>query len=343
VLLSVILAKALPASWITGAAAILATLVLCIFLPEVRDWSEVIRLMALGPILLPALLLPSDSRRANSIQAFVLAVLALRTVGGPAALAAPLALGALSLRTRAVAANLQTLWSGTLLAVAALLAGYPWLRSPALEDSLALLGIQIEWPYAIGVAAVLWLMTFLCAALVDGSFVLKCRPAIVGGVVLALLAFFALPPAAERPLADGVHVLDADQSEKALDLNAVVPTQSMVIDSYLENSASLATGTPVGRVTLTDSEGGRHNWLLRAGLDTGEWAARRPDVAGLPAFQAPAPWLSWVTADRRLFAQRYRASWSLDSTVDVVHLEVQRVEDLPPEVALAIFHLELRR
>ncbi len=152
-LLSVILAKALPATWRTGAAAILTTLVLCIYLPEVRDWSEVTRLMALGPILLPALLLPSNTRRANSIQAFVLAVLALRTVGGPAALAAPLALGALSLRTRAVAANLQILWSGVLLAGAALLAGYPWLRSPALEDSLALFGIQIAWPYAIAVAA----------------------------------------------------------------------------------------------------------------------------------------------------------------------------------------------
>jgi len=342
-LLAVILAKALPANWLTGVSAILATLVFCIFLPEVRDWSEVTRLMALGPILLPALLLPSDSRRANSIQAFVLAVLALRTVDGPAALAAPLALGALSLRTRTVAARLQMLWSGALLAGAVLLAGYPWLRSPALEDSLALFGVQIAWPYAIGVAGVLWLMTFLCAALEDGSLVLKCRPTIVGGLVLALLAFIALPPAAERPLTGGIHVLDADQSEKAIDLEFAVPTQSVVIDSYLENSASLPTGTPVSRVILIDSAGERRSWLLRAGLDTGEWAARRPDVAGLPGFQAPAPWLSWVTASRDIFAQRYRASWQLDEMVEVVHLDVQRVEDLPSEVALAIFHLELRR
>ena len=342
-LLSVILAMALPGTWLTGAAAILATLVLCIFLPEVRDWSEVTRLMALGPILLPALLLPNNSRRANSIQAFVLAVLALRTVGGPAALAAPLALGALSLRTRAVAAHLQMLWSGALLAGATLLAGYPWLRSPALEDSLALFGIQIAWPYAIAVAGVLWLMTFLCAALVDSSFVLKCRPTVAGGVILALLALYALPPAAERPMADRIHVLNSDQPEKAIDLEPAVPTQSVVIDSYLENSASLPTGTPVGRVTLTDSEGERHSWLLRAGLDTGEWAARRPDVAGLPGFQAPAPWLSWVTASDDVFAQRYRASWPLNDTVEIVRLEVQRIEDLPAEVALAVFHLELRR
>jgi len=342
-LLLVILAKALPPNWLTGTTAILATLVLCIFLPDVRDWSEVTRLMALGPILLPALLLPNEGRRANSIEAFVLAVLALRTVDGPTALAAPLALGALSLRTRAVAAGLQMLWSGALLAGAVLLAGYPWLRSPALEDSLGLLGVQVTWPHAIGVAAVLWLMTFLCAAMEDSSFVVRCRPAIVGGLVLLLLAFFALPPSAEVPLAGRTQVLDASHSESAFALEPGVFTRSVILDSYLENSASLPPGTPVGRVILTDKEGEHHSWLLRAGMDTGEWAARRPDVAALPGFRAPTPWLSWVTASRDVFAQRYRAHWRLEGRFEITRLELQRVDDLPTEVALAIFHLELRR
>jgi len=342
-LLLVILAKSLPSTWQMGLSAILATVVLCILLPDVRDWSAVIRVMALGPILLPALLLPNDSRRAHSIQAFALAVLALRTVDGPAALAAPLALGALSLRTRAVAAGLQMLWSGVLLLGTALLAGYPWLRNPALEDSLGLFGVEVSWPHAIGVAGVLWVLTFLCAALVDSSFALRCRPTIAGGLVLALLAFFALPPAAERPLTGRIQVLDASQSETAIDLEPAVPTHSVVIDSFLENSASLPSGTPVGRVILIDSEGERRSRVLRAGVDTGEWAARRPDVAGLPGFRAPTPWLSWVTASRDVFAQRYRADWQLDGAVDITRLELQRAGDLPSEVALAIFHLELRR
>ena len=341
-LLLVILAKSLPAGWLTGFAAILATAALCILLPEARDWSEVIRLMALGPILLPALVLPSDGRRSNSIQAFVLAILALRTVGGPAALAAPLALGALSLRTRAVAAGLQVLWSGVLLAGAALLAGYPWLRSPALDDSLGLFGIEIGWPYAMGVVVGMWLLTFLCAAVVDSSVVTRCRPTVIGGLALALLVFVALPPAADKPLTDRIHALNATNSEMIIELEQAVPMSSLVLDSYLENSASLPVGTPVGRVIAVDGQGERRSWLLRAGLETGEWAARRPDVAAIPGFQAPKPWLSWVTAGRDVFAQRYRADWQLDGEIEVTRLELERVEDLPAEVVLAIFHLELR-
>ncbi len=341
-LLVVILAKALPANWITGIAALLGTVILCIFQPPARDWSEVIRLMALGPILLPALLLPTDSRRTNSIQAFVLAVLALRTVAGPAALAAPLALGALSLRTRAVAARLQVLWSGVLLACSVLLAGYPWLRSPGLEDSLGFFGIQISWPYAVGVALGLWLLTFLCAALVDASFVVRCRPTIIGGIVLFLLAFLALPPSAQTPMTGMIQVLQEDRPQEVLELETPTRVNTVILDSYLENSASLPAGTPVGRVLLTDTGGDLHSWLLRAGTDTGEWAARRPDVAALPGFQAPTAWVSWVTPDRSLFAQRYRAVWRLEREIETARVEIQRLSELPPEVSLAVFHLELR-
>jgi hypothetical protein len=342
-LLLVILAKALPPNWLAGASAILATALLCIFLPEARDWPEVVRFMALGPILLPALVLPSESRRVNSIQAFVLAILALRTVDGPAALAAPLALGALSLRTRAVAAELQMVWSGVLLGGTVLLAGYPWLRSPALEDSLGLFGIQISWPFAIGVAGTLWLLSFLCAALENRSMASRCRSPLVGGLVLALLAFIALPSAAVKPLSGRIQVLNANQTARSIDLDPAVSTQTVILDSYLENSASLPAGTPVGRIILIDTEGERRSWLLRAGMDTGEWAARRPDVAGLPDFQAPTPWLSWVTASRDVFAQRYRADWQLGGASEIRRLEIELARDLPAEVSLAIFHLELRR
>ena len=39
-LLLIIMAKAVPASWMTGTGALIATAVLCIFLPAVREWSE---------------------------------------------------------------------------------------------------------------------------------------------------------------------------------------------------------------------------------------------------------------------------------------------------------------
>ena len=342
-LLLVILAKAVPAGWLSGLGAIVATTLLCIFLPAVREWSEVVQLMALGPILLPALVLPSDTRRANSIQAFVLAILALRTVGGPAPLAAPLALGALSLRSKAVAAHLQLFWSGILLALVAILGGYPWLRSPALEDALARFGVQISWPHAIAVAAVLWALSLLCAAMTERNRRLECRPVLAGGLVLVVLAWLALPPSAERPFGDRIQVLNSAHSEIKMDLDTAWPTSTVVIDSYLDNSPYLPTGTPVGRLTLIAANGEQRSWLLRAGLETSEWAARRPDVASLSGFTAPSHWLALVPAGGEFFAQRYRAQWELDTTSDIVGLELERLDGLPSEVSLAVFHLELRR
>lgn len=342
-LLLVILAKAVPANWLSGVGAIIATTLLCIFLPAVREWSEVTRLMALGPILLPALVLPSDTRRANSIQAFVLAILALRTIGGPAALAAPLALGALSLRSKAVAAHLQVFWSGVLLAVVAILGGYPWLRSPALEDALALFGVQIGWPHAVAVAAVLWASSFLCAAMTDRHRRLECRPFLMGGLVLVVLAWMALPPAAERPFGDRIQVLNSAHSSIAVDLDTAWSTSSVVIDSYLDNSPDLPRGTPVGRLTVVTVDGEQRSWLLRVGVETSEWAARRPDVASLAGFSAPAHWLALVPAGGEFFAQRYRAEWELDATADIARVKLERLDGLSSEVSLAVFHLELRR
>jgi hypothetical protein len=341
-LLLIVLAKAVPASWMTGTAALIASALLCLFLPSVREWSEVARLMALGPILLPALVLPSDTRRANSIQAFVLAILALRTVAGPAALAAPLALGALSLRSKAVAAQLQLLWSGVLLALVAILGGYPWLRSPALEDALALFGVEVSWRFAVIVVVILWVFTFLCAAVAESRRRFECRPVLSGGLVLVIAAWAALPPAAEKPFSDRTQVLSSTQTEKGIDLDSGWSTSTVVVDSYLDNSHELPTGTPVARLTLVASSGEHRSWWLRSGVETGEWAARRSDVASLTGFIAPSHWMALVPAAGSFFAQRYRAEWELDTPLDIVRLELERAENLPDKVTLAIFHLELR-
>ena len=152
-----------------------------------------------------------------------------------------------------------------------------------------------------------------------------------------------MPPRATRPFADRIQVLDTSQSRLSVELESPTQTRSLVVDSYLENSVSLPTGTPVGRVTVVDEDGEHRSWQLRAGLETGEWAARRHDVAVHPGFQAPLHWLAWVTADGNLFAQRYRFEWRLDRSPDIVQFKIERLDDLPAEVSLAIFHLELRR
>jgi hypothetical protein len=161
--------------------------------------------------------------------------------------------------------------------------------------------------------------------------------------VLALAAWLALPPTSERPFGDHTQLLSAAHAHTAVDLDAPWETRSVVIDSYLDNSPYLPTGTPVGRITLVADNGAQHSWLLRAGLETGEWAARRGDVAALPEFSAPSHWMALVPAGGEFFAQRYRSTWTLDSPSTVARLELERLDDLPPEVTLAIFHLELRR
>ena len=342
-LLLALLAAATRSSWKTGFVALAAVTLLLVFLPPARDWSEVLRLLSLGPLLLPALLLPVAHRRIKAVQGLLLAVLALRVVAGPGALAAPLVLVALSVRSESVAARLQMVWSGALLVSAVLLAAYPWLRSEPLEDALGLFGIRVGWPPAIAVVAVVWALSLLCAALAERSGRFQCRPVAVGAIVLALAAWISLPSTAIRPLADQTRVLSDAEPELAVDLEAPAPTNSVVIDTYMDNSSLLATGTPVGRLTLVDAEGERQSWLLRLGHDTGEWAARRDDVANLPGFESPPHWVTWVTPSRDVFGQRYRANWSLKESAEIVRVELARAEDLPTATSMAVFHLELRR
>ena len=160
---------------------------------------------------------------------------------------------------------------------------------------------------------------------------------------MALAAWMALPPTSERPFGDHIQVLSAGHSRSAVDLDAPWQTSSVVVDSYLDNSPYLPTGTPVGRITLVAEGGDQRSWLLRTGLETGEWAAQRADVSALPGFSAPSHWMAQVPAGGEFFAQRYRSVWTLDAPPNVVRLELERLEDLPQEVTLAIFHLELRR
>jgi hypothetical protein len=102
-------------------------------------------------------------------------------------------------------------------------------------------------------------------------------------------------------------------------------------------------GTTVATFELIDAAGEKHHWPIRVGIESGEWAARRPDVMALAGFEAPDPWISWVAPDGGLFAQRYRAVWNLPARVEAEQLAIRRSPDLADEVSMAIFHLELRR
>jgi hypothetical protein len=118
------------------------------------------------------------------------------------------------------------------------------------------------------------------------------------------------------------------------------PVGSVVVESALANGAALAPGTPVAILRLRDAAGRSVDWTLRAGEETGEVAARRPDVAreGRPV---PPAWISWVAGD--FFAQRYRAEMRLDRRNPFIKLRIERAPGLSPDVEIAVYQLEVRR
>lgn len=161
-------------------------------------------------------------------------------------------------------------------------------------------------------------------------------------MALAVAAFLQLPAASSYSSSGTPIVLSSEQHELVRDLDLEAHVGSLVIDSYLQNSVALTTGTPVVEVTLETVNGGHHRWLIRVGIESGEWAARRDDVASRDGFQAPPPWLAWIPAESEVFAQRYRARWQLPESVRATRLTLTRLPALPTEVGIAVLGLELR-
>ena len=151
-----------------------------------------------------------------------------------------------------------------------------------------------------------------------------------------------MPPTGIYSLDGTPVVLTAERNEVVRELELDTPVASLLVDSYLENSAQLPTGTPFAEATVETKDGNRQHWLLRVGIESGEWAARRDDVATQEGFEAPSPWLAWIPAGSEIFAQRYRARWDLTEPVKATRLTMTRRSELPPELGVAILHLELR-
>jgi hypothetical protein len=168
------------------------------------------------------------------------------------------------------------------------------------------------------------------------------RLAGLSGACLILALLQGLPTAGTPLLKRQVPVeLDAGHPVWETPLSpSMPPIRSVVVESYLANGAGLARGTPVAIVKLVKDAGQSVDWTLRAGDDTGEWAARRPDVAGAGQ-PAPAAWVSWV-ADG-FFAQRYRSRWQLDRLEAFTRLRIERAPGVPADLTIALYQVEARR
>jgi hypothetical protein len=307
-------------------------------------------------LLVPAFLLPRRGRwdrweRWELPAAALLLTVAARAVSGPASLAAPLALAALGVRKAGTGAAVQRVWTGALLFGACLLAAYPWLRPAPLADLLDLLG-PVRAVAAAAVAGVLLLE--LGPALPGFPWTTLRRPAgparaagvAAAGLFLALL--LRLPP-------PGVRLFRPEQAVR-LDAASPVwetglpagPLSGLAVESVLDNSTGLPAATPVATLRLLGGGGnggsGDIVWTLRAGRETGEWAARRPDVARLMAASgtpAPSPWMGWVAGG--FFGERYRALFRLSAPHPFGRLRIERLPDLPPDLEITLQQLEVRR
>jgi len=295
------------------------------------------------PLLVPAFLLPARGRWERPAAALLLTIAA-RAVPGPASLAAPLALAALGIRRDGMGGRAETaqrVWTGALLFGACLLAAYPWLRPVPLADLVALLGPV----RAVATAAVALVLLLELGPAIPGWPIR--RPGAAAGVAAAALFLTLLlyvPP-------PGTHLFRPEQAIRLDSANPVwetalpdPPLSGLAVESVLSNSTGLPAETPVAAVRLLDAGLPAVVWTLRVGRETGEWAARRPDVAraaAAAARPAPSPWMGWVAGS--FFGQRYRALFRLPAPRRFARLRIERLPGLPPDLEIVVQQLEVRR
>ncbi|HEV8582290.1 MAG TPA: hypothetical protein VGX68_24735 [Thermoanaerobaculia bacterium] len=303
-------------------------------------WEMMARQLAWLPLLLPAALIP-ERQEIERVLTAVLIAATVPQVPNLATLAAPLALAALALRRNRAVTVPQRVWTGALLGGTALLASYPWLREEPLAEALSLLG----WPgpaLAAAVAAVFLALAGLGSWMGRGwsEPLRSTRLAGLAAACVALAFLLRLPAPGTELLAPEVPVV-IDAGHPVWETGVPqAPLRSVVLESNLANGASLTRGTPVATLRLRDAAGRTVGWTLRAGEDVGEWAARRPDVART-ATRPPRAWISWVAGD--FFGQRYRCRWRLAQPDRFVQLRIERAPGAPPDLALALYQLEVRR
>jgi len=117
------------------------------------------------------------------------------------------------------------------------------------------------------------------------------------------------------------------------------PVAGWLADSYLVRSADLPCGRTLVHVLFDGSAAGE----LRVGRDSAEWATERPDVASSLACPPPAPWSSWFPAEGRFLGHHYRGRGRAATPVAARTIVLERDPTLPPETAVALFHLAVER
>ncbi len=309
--------------------------------PAVQGPAAAIGLWLGGLALLPALLAAPADGRARAIHGVALALLAARLHDAPEALTAGLALAALGAPADGTAGALQRLWCGVAVTGTSLLAVYPWVRQTPLADLWALFGLPAGAAARLGVLAVGVALAVLWDRRRPAG--TRRRPAwALGGLLFAGAVAGASPSAVLLHSYQAV-TLQAQQTRWIRSFDEQ-PVAAVVLDTNLVRGVELAPETPVAEVRLVDaSRTLLESWTLRAGTETAEWAAARPDIAARPGFAAPRPWLSRLAPDGTFFARLFRARFQVSPPRPAVSLVIQRSPELPAEVELVVYRVEIRR
>lgn len=256
----------------------------------------------------------------------------------PAGLAAAAAALALAMREADTQSSLQRGWLGTLVALAALAASYPWLRSPALEAAF----VALVSPAGSGRQDALLSAAMLVVAATLLSAVASRVSVRVSVGALALAAGTAVLIAMPGPARNAAPANGAALSGDLREWNAPLRDGSISrvrIVSSLADAAALSAGTAVATLSLERDGRPLAAWTLRAGKDTAEWAADRPDLRGV-ATAGPIWWSSLPPAGN-FFAHAYASTWRLLRPVEANGIRIVRDPSLPHEVTLSLLRVEV--
>lgn len=329
----------------SGAAflVLISTAAIGLLMPAARPKAQAFMMLLAALSMLPSSLIVSPRLRWRMRQGGLIALAAAMIGNGPEALACGLALLALSAPVEGAIFELQRAWTATVLLGTSIFAAYPWLRAEPRGALLRLVDIEprgtdllLPFVLVIGLGTVLQLLRHLLG---------RWTPPTTWCVV-ALLALVLLD--AQQPVNLLRHSYDAvvldDRRELLRQQFDEQPVRAVVVDSNMVHGLSLDAGTVVADVVLRDSNNQQvYSWPLKVGVHTAEWAVARPDIAGRPDLQVPPPWVSQIAADGTFFARRFRGRFQLAEPPRAAHLHIRRRADLPTDVQLVIYRLELRR
>jgi hypothetical protein len=226
-------------------------------------------------------------------------------------------------------------WLGALLGGAALAAAYPWLRPEPLLAVLAMVGLSGHVAAAIGLAAVAAAVALTCRT--RGAWRRRTVAAICLGVSTWVVA--AAPPRGRDLLRGTPVALSAAHPEWGHGLGGTFRT--LRIESLLTDGADLAQGTPVARLEALHGGVVVASLVLRAGEETGEWAADRPDLRGkVPLGTQP---IATLPPPGEWFARAYRAQLRPASRLQADRVRVTLLADAPAGVGLTMRRLEVAR